>query len=200
MTTLPKFLFLLSLLFMGAYVNHNAGSRMEQQKRRQQRLAKLKASATAEDYAFMRKVLNASAGFTGATQGVPSTSLVVKDGEVIGEGRDRSVHLIDPTAHAEMEAVKAACQYTGATTLEGSVLYTSSKPCPMCLALLYIVNIERIVYYMPSDTTQMKAANLSNRSIYDALKQDQIYRPIPELILQPSDMEKWAGDDGRRKR
>jgi len=200
MTTLPKFLFLLTLLFMGAYVNHNAASRMEQQKRRQQRLAKLKASATAEDYAFMKKVLDASAGFTEATQAALSTSLVVKDGKIIGEGRDRSVQLIDPSAHAEMGAVKAACKYAGNTTLKGSVLYTSSKPCTMCLALLYIVDIEKIVYYMPSDTTPMKAANLSNRRIDKALKQDEGFRSIPELVLQPSDMEKWAGDDGRPRR
>ncbi|HEY5750194.1 MAG TPA: nucleoside deaminase [Chryseolinea sp.] len=200
MTTLPKFLFLLTLLLMGAYVNHNAASRMEQQKRRQQRLAKLKASATAEDYAFMKRVLNVSTEFTGATNDAPSTSLVVNAGEVIGEGHDRSVQLIDPSAHAEMEAVKAACKYAGTTTLEGSVLYTSGKPCPMCLALLYIVDIKRIVYYMPPDTTQMKAVNLSNRRIYEAFKQEQAHRPIPELVLQASDMEKWAGDNGRRKR
>jgi len=200
MTTLPKFLLLLTLLIMGAYVNHNAASRMEQQRRRQQRMAKLKANATAEDYAFMKKVLNMSAAFTDAANDAPPTSLVVKDGKVIGEGRDRSAQLIDPSAHGEMEAVKAACNYSGATTLEGSVLYTSSKPCPMCLALLYRVDVERIVYYMPSDTTQMKAANASNRRVSEALKQDPAYRPIPELVLQPPDLEKFAGDDGWIKR
>jgi len=197
MTTLPKFLLLLTLLLMGAYVNHNASNRMEQQKRRQQRMAKLKASATGEDYAFMKKVLDARTAFMEVTKFI---SLVVKDGKVIGQGHDRVAQRIDPSAHAEMEAVKAACQYTGDTTLEGSVLYTSSKPCPMCLALLYRVNIDKIVYYMPSDTAQMMTANVSNRKINEALKQDPAYRPIPELVLQPSDMEKWAGDNGKRKR
>lgn len=185
--TTAKFLLLLTLLFMGAYVNHNAASRTEQHQRRQQRLAKLKSSATAEDYAFMKKVLNTSTTFTGAANGTLSASLVVKDGEVVGEGRDRSAQLNDPSAHAEMEAVTAACKYMGATTLEGSVLYTSSKPCPMCLALLYMVEVERIVYYMPADTMQMTNAN---GRIYEALKQDPADRPIPELVLQPSDLER----------
>ncbi|SHH75499.1 Cytidine and deoxycytidylate deaminase zinc-binding region [Chryseolinea serpens] len=200
MTTLAKFLLLLTLLIMGAYVNHNAASRTEQHQQRQQRLAKLKASATAEDYAFMKKVLNASTEFTGAANSTPPTSLVVKDGEIIGEGSDRSAQLNDPSAHAELEAVKAACKYMGATTLKGSVLYTSSKPCPMCLALLYRVEVERIVYYMPADTTPTETANTSNRRIYEALKQDPAYRPIPELVLHPSDLEKLAGGDGRRTR
>jgi tRNA(Arg) A34 adenosine deaminase TadA len=200
MTTLPKFLLLLTLLLMGAYVNHNAASRTEQHKRRQQRLAKLKASATAEDYAFMKKVLHASTKFMGAVNSTPSTSLVVNDGEIIGEGSDRSAQLNDPSAHAELEAVKAACKYMGATTLEGSVLYTSSKPCPMCLALLYMVEVERIVYYLPADSTPTETANASNRRIYEALKQDPAYRPIPELVLHPSDLETLADGDGRRTR
>jgi guanine deaminase len=199
MTTLAKFLLLLMLLLMGAYVNHTAASRMEQQKRREQRLAKLKASATAEDYAFMKTVLDAGTKFTTDAQATASTSLVVKEGKIIGKGRDRSAHLNDPSAHSEMEAVRAACNYMNATTLEGSVLYTNSKPCPMCMALLYMVDVERIVYYMPTDTMPMKLANALDLRIYEALKQDPAYRPIPELVLQPSDLEKLTDNENRTR-
>ncbi|MBL0740703.1 nucleoside deaminase [Chryseolinea lacunae] len=199
MTAIGKLLLLLTLLLLGGYVNYRAATRMEHYGRRQQRLAKLKASATVDDYAFMKKILSGSAAVAQTADAAPSTSLVVKNGAVIGEGHDRSKQLIDPSAHGEMEAVKAACQYTGTTTLKGSVLYTSIKPCPMCLALLYLAEVERIVYYAPSDTTQWKTASLAYRRIYDALNQDYAYRPIPELVLQPSDIEKFAGDGWRKR-
>ena len=69
--------------------------------------------------------------------GGPFGAIVVKDGEVIATGVNRVTANNDPTAHAEVQAIRAACAKTGNLELKGCVLYTSCEPCPMCLGAIY---------------------------------------------------------------
>lgn len=77
---------------------------------------------------------------------LPYGAVVVKDGEIIGEGLNRSVANFDPTSHGEVEAIRDACRKLSLTSLMGADLYTSGEPCSMCVATMYQVGIERLFY------------------------------------------------------
>jgi guanine deaminase len=78
--------------------------------------------------------------------GGPFGAIVVSGREVIGRGRNRVLADKDPTAHAEMLAIRAACRSVGDYQLQGCVVYSSSEPCPMCMAALYWARIDRVLY------------------------------------------------------
>ncbi len=97
-----------------------------------------------EDMAFMDQCLAEAA--VGETAGnVPVGSLIVRDGEILGVGRNRSRSDLDPTAHAEVDAVRDACRKGGTTELTGATCYTTMEPCPMCCWALQEAGIERLV-------------------------------------------------------
>lgn len=73
-------------------------------------------------------------------------AVVVKDNKIIGVGPSRVVTNTDPSAHAEMEAIRDAAKRLGQTSLKGAVMYSSSKPCPMCEAAGFWAGVERLVY------------------------------------------------------
>ena len=77
---------------------------------------------------------------------LPYGAVVVKDGEIIGEGLNRSGATFDPTSHGEVEAIRDACRRLSRTSLKGADLYTSGEPCSMCVATMYQVGIERLYY------------------------------------------------------
>lgn len=78
--------------------------------------------------------------------GGPFGAVVVRDGKVIGEGSNQVLRSRDPTAHAEMVAIRAACAAAGDYHLVGATLYSSCEPCPMCLAAAHWARIERVVF------------------------------------------------------
>jgi guanine deaminase len=78
--------------------------------------------------------------------GGPFGAVVVLDGRVLGEGKNRVVPDGDPTAHAEINAIRNACRAQGSHALQGAVIYTSCEPCPMCLAAIWWARISRIVF------------------------------------------------------
>jgi guanine deaminase len=79
-----------------------------------------------------------------AGHGGPFGAVIVRDGEVLGEGQNRVLVECDPTAHAEVVALRRACSRVGDFALVGATLYSSCEPCPMCLAAAYWARIERI--------------------------------------------------------
>ena len=108
--------------------------------------------------------------------GGPFGAVIVKDGNVVATGANRVTANNDPTAHAEVSAIRAACAKLGTFDLSGCVIYTSCEPCPMCLGAIYWAHIDKIYY----------GANQ-----YDAAKIDFddsfIYR---ELELKPEARQK----------
>ena len=76
----------------------------------------------------------------------PFGAVVVRDGDVLGEGWNRVVKDSDPTAHAEVMAIRDACHRLGTHELSGATIYSSCEPCPMCLSAIYWARIERVVY------------------------------------------------------
>lgn len=78
--------------------------------------------------------------------GGPFGAVIVKDNQVIGRGCNQVTSHNDPTAHAEIEAIRDACQNIQAFSLEGCTLYASSEPCPMCLSAIYWARIDSVLY------------------------------------------------------
>ncbi len=95
---------------------------------------------------FMRRAIELSRTRLAAGEGGPFGAVVVKDGRIIGEGWNQVVGTNDPTAHAEIVAIRAACRHLGNFSLAGAELYTSCEPCPMCLAATLWARIEGIFY------------------------------------------------------
>ncbi len=81
-----------------------------------------------------------------AGRGGPFGAVVVRDGQIIGRGANLVTSTNDPTAHAEVTAIRDACRHLGTFTLAGCEIYTSCEPCPMCLAAIYWARIEKIFY------------------------------------------------------
>ena len=99
--------------------------------------------------------------------GGPFGACVVKDGKIIGKGINRVIKNNDPTAHAEIVAIRNACKNIGSYDLENCELYTSCYPCPMCLSAIIWANIKKIYYA----NTKEDAADIGFRDefIYDFL-------------------------------
>jgi guanine deaminase len=108
-----------------------------------------------EHLAFMGNAIDLASRNVRSGAGGPFGAVVVKDGKVIATGVNQVVALSDPTAHAEILAIRAACQSLGSFELEGCDLYASCEPCPMCLGAIYWAR-PRALYYA---ATRMDAAN-----------------------------------------
>ena len=100
---------------------------------------------TPEDERFMQMAIDLSVENV-ANGGGPFGAVIVRDGEVLAAGANRVTANNDPTAHAEVSAIRTACAKVGNFKLEGATIYTSCEPCPMCLSAIYWAGISRIFY------------------------------------------------------
>ncbi|CAL9544901.1 nucleoside deaminase [Streptomyces sp. enrichment culture] len=100
--------------------------------------------------------------------GGPFGALVAKDGEVVASGNNQVTATLDPSAHAEVSVMRAACRELGTFSLEGCVLVTSCEPCPMCLATALWARVDRIVYC--ADRHDAAVAGFDDRKFYDLLE------------------------------
>jgi len=83
--------------------------------------------------------------------GGPFGAVVVLKDRIVGRGHNEVLHRNDPTAHAEMGAIREACAHLGRISLEGCVLYATGEPCPMCLAAIHWARIDRVIYAQTRD-------------------------------------------------
>lgn len=100
----------------------------------------------ADPRTFMRRAIELSRVHMEAGEGGPFGAIVVQDGRILGEGWNRVTSTCDPTAHAEVVAIREACKRLGTFSLRGCEIYTSCEPCPMCLAAIYWARLDRIWY------------------------------------------------------
>jgi guanine deaminase len=105
--------------------------------------------------------------------GGPFGAVVVRDGEVIATGTNLVTSTNDPTAHAEVVAIRAACKALGSFQLTGCVVYTSCEPCPMCLAALYWSRCDAIFY-------GNSAADAAAAGFDDSFLYQEVGRPIDQ--------------------
>ena len=130
---------------------------------------------SAEDQKFMQMAIELSEENIDSGGG-PFGAVIVRDGELIAKGANRVVPNNDPTAHAEVVAIRNACQKLNTFDLKGCTVYTSCEPCPMCLSALYWAGIERICY---ANTKRDAAAiEFDDSFIYDQLRLEYDRRSI----------------------
>jgi guanine deaminase len=109
--------------------------------------------------------------------GGPFAAVIVKDGRIIADGANRVTATNDPTAHAEVVAIREACRALKTFQLEGCDLYTTCEPCPMCLGAIYWARPSR-VFYACTDT-DAASAGFDDAFIYDELKRPHEAKRIP---------------------
>ena len=113
--------------------------------------------------------------------GGPFAALVAKEGKIIGEGANSVTVNNDPTAHAEIVAIRAACRALGTFQLTGCELYTTCEPCPMCLGAIYWARPARVFYGgVAADAAD---AGFDDAFIYEELKRPPEKRGIPMIQL-----------------
>ena len=113
--------------------------------------------------------------------GGPFGAVVVKGGTPIGEGANQVTALNDPTAHAEVVAIREACKKLGTFDLEGCEIYSSCEPCPMCLGAIYWARLSRI-YFANADADASKVG-FDDSMIYRELAQPHSQRKIPMVQM-----------------
>ena len=125
---------------------------------------------------FMQQAIALATENVTSGAGGPFGAVVVRDGVVIATGANLVTATNDPTAHAEVVAIRAACQALGDFQLTGCQVYTSCEPCPMCLAAIYWARCDAIFY--GNTAADAAAAGFDDSYLYDELK-----LPLPERKL-----------------
>jgi tRNA(Arg) A34 adenosine deaminase TadA len=131
---------------------------------------------TPDDHAHLARAVALSREHMQAGAGGPFGAVIVRDGRVLAEGWNQVTSTNDPTAHAEVTAIRRACAAVGDFALKGATLYTSCEPCPMCLASAYWARVSRIVF---ANTRQDAAAI----GFDDQLLYDEIPKPVTERLV-----------------
>ena len=130
-----------------------------------------------EDQRHLKRAIDLSREHMDDGAGGPFGAVIVRDGKVLAEGWNQVTSAKDPTAHAEVTAIRRACQAVGDFALEGATLYTSCEPCPMCLASAYWARVSRIVYANTRDDAA--AIGFDDKLIYDEIPKQPHDRLIP---------------------
>jgi len=126
---------------------------------------------------FMRMAIRLSEQNVSKGLGGPFGAVIVKDGKVIAKSANKVAASNDPTAHAEVAAIRLACKKLKTFDLSGAVVYTSCEPCPMCLSAIYWAKIETIYY---GNTKQdASSAGFDDEFIYNELDKPMEKRKLP---------------------
>lgn len=130
---------------------------------------------------FMREAIAQAQRGMDNLEGGPFGALVVRDGLIVGRGNNRVTSTNDPTAHAEVVAIRDACKNLNTFQLSDCILYTSCEPCPMCLGAIYWARPKQVFY----GCTKQDAADIGfdDSFIYEEIKLPLPQRQIPLLPL-----------------
>lgn len=128
---------------------------------------------------FMRKAIALAKEGMEAEKGGPFGCVIVKDGKIIGQGSNMVLTSNDPTAHAEVVAIRDACKKLQHFQLEGCEVYTSCEPCPMCLGAIFWARPRKVFYACTKDDAA--DAGFDDDFIYEEIKVDPADRKIPML-------------------
>ena len=116
--------------------------------------------------------------------GGPFGAVIVRDGALISEGQNRVTRDNDPTAHAEVVAIRAACASLGDFSLAGATLYTSCEPCPLCLSAALWARVDRVVY--AADRDDAARGGFDDREFYDLFSRDRSTWDLPVEAARPA--------------
>ena len=143
---------------------------------------------------FMRRAIALSRAHMAANAGGPFGAVIVKDGRIIAEGWNQVTSTNDPTAHAEMVAIRHACTRLGTFRLDDCEIYTSCEPCPMCLSAVYWARLKALYY--GNSRSDAAAIGFDDALIYDqvALPIDRRTIPMRQLLAGEANtvFQDWA--------
>ena len=148
---------------------------------------------------FLSRAVEISGERMRAGDGGPFGAVIVKDGKIIAEGQNRVTSANDPTAHAEVVAIREACAALSSFDLSGCVIYASCEPCPMCLAAIYWARLEQVYY----TNTREDAARIGfdDAVIYEeiAMPIEQRGIPMTRIALAEAEaiFEEWLQKDDK---
>lgn len=157
------------------------------------------SSTTDLDRQFLRRAVDLSVAGSSSGDGGPFGAVVVVDGEVVGEGWNEVILTRDPTAHAEVVAIRRACQRLATFDLDGATMYASCEPCPMCWAATLWARCGRIVYANTRD--QAAAIGFDDGRFHEQLAVPLAERDVPmdhvPLDEAVAAFAGWAADPNR---
>jgi guanine deaminase len=143
---------------------------------------------------FMLRAIELAQHGIDANDGGPFGCVVVRNGEIIAEGNNRVTSTNDPTAHAEVVAIRNACEKLGTFQLDDCVIYTSCEPCPMCLGAIYWTRPKAIFY--ACDKADAAKIGFDDKFIYDEIERPINKRHIKTERILPEEglkvFENWA--------
>jgi guanine deaminase len=131
---------------------------------------------------FMRRAVELSARRMREGAGGPFGAVIVKHGKVIAEGWNKVTSTNDPTAHAEVSAIRSACEALQNFSLAGCDIYTSCEPCPMCLAAIYWARLDRI--FFANSREDAAAIGFDDTLIYEEVAKPIDARLIPTFRVE----------------
>ena len=130
---------------------------------------------------FMQMAIDLSVKNVQNGLGGPFGAVIVKNGEVVAASANKVVPTNDPTAHAEVSAIRLACQQLNTFNLEGCEIYTSCEPCPMCLGAIYWARLDKIYY--ANTKADAAAIGFDDHFIYDELELPMSQRKLPVVQM-----------------
>ncbi len=136
---------------------------------------------------FMLRAVTLSAERMRRGEGGPFGAVIVKDGKVIAEGWNKVTSDNDPTAHAEITAIRAACEALQNFSLAGCEIYSSCEPCPMCLAAIYWARLDRI--YFANSREDAAEIGFDDAMIYEEVAKPIDARSIPTFKVDLPEAE-----------
>ena len=149
---------------------------------------------------FLERAIELSRQGMHSQQGGPFGCVVVKDGRIIGEGCNSVTTHNDPTAHAEVVAIRSACATLGTYQLTDCDIYTSCEPCPMCLGAIYWARPRRVIY--ANTKADAAAIDFDDQFIYEEINKKDAERRIPFIHLSHPKanevFEEWRNWDDKK--
>lgn len=148
---------------------------------------------------FMREAVNAALKGMNNNEGGPFGCVIVKDGKIIGRGNNKVTSNNDPTAHAEVIAIREACKNLNSFQLEGCEIYTSCEPCPMCFGAIYWARPDKV--YFGSGQKDAAEIGFDDEFIYKEIELPYAKRSIPfeqfgrDIALVP--FQQWSEKEDR---
>ena len=150
---------------------------------------------------FMREAIRLSLENVESKNGGPFGAVVVKDGKIIGRGVNHVTSHNDPTAHAEMVAIREACSYINHYQLNGCEIYCSCEPCPMCLGAIYWARPDRI--YFANTKEDAATIHFDDHFIYQELSLPYAERKLPTVHIMNQEasiaFQKWMESEDKVK-
>jgi tRNA(Arg) A34 adenosine deaminase TadA len=133
------------------------------------------------DNAFMARAIQLAIESVHSGRGGPFGAVIARSGEIIAEGANQVTSTKDPTAHAEVNAIRAACAKLGVFELQNCEIYTSCEPCPMCLGAIYWARLAHI--YFASAAADAANVGFDDSLIYREMAQPHSQRAIPMIQM-----------------